>query len=47
MAVALKYYEPTRTGRQTLWAMDILKGLSQIINKQTNCNTEDLGCCKG
>ena len=28
LAVALKYYEPTRTGRQTLWAMDILKGLS-------------------
>lgn len=28
MAVALKYFVPTRTGRQTLWAMDILKGLS-------------------
>ena len=46
LAVALKYYEPTRTGLQTLLAIDIFEGLGSIINQQTNCNWQDLGSCK-
>tara|TARA_B110000285_G_C14644932_1_gene389273 strand:+ start:77 stop:373 length:297 start_codon:yes stop_codon:yes gene_type:complete len=46
LAVALKYYEPTRTGLQTLLAIDVFEGLGSIINQQTNCNWQDLGSCK-